>query len=191
MPEFTHARDKQTITLGSGKNYILPADPALTDPDEIIKAVIKPENEWGYTKNGASVTISPTYYNVFDDLRRIDKQIMTGLAISMTLGLITIGNDIILPLLETAREVPSEDGETVVIGGIENASGQEYFFGFEHIDNENGNKIVVIKGKNNGELQIAFQPETETILNPTLTASPFNDAGDKLIYRKRKPQGAE
>lgn len=184
-------KNERRYVLGSGEVYLMPYNEELKDADEIIKELFKKEYEWGQVKNGATVTWTPTTYNVKSDLGRVDDTILTAETVTLALGLLTIGAEILQPLMETARKEDKEDGTILKIGGIENATGQKYFVGFRHIDNKEGDLLVVVAGNNSGELQFAFNPESETILNPTFTASALDDEGTKLIFKFVKPQVAE
>ena len=182
---------KRDYILGSGEVYLKKYDPELKDPTEIIKELFKPEHEWGQVKNGATVTYTPTTYNVKSDLGRVDETLLTAETVTLALGLLTIGADILQPLMGTARKEEKEDGTILKIGGIENDTNEKYFVGFRHIDKKNGDIFVVIAGANSGELQFAFNPESETILNPTFTASAMDDEGTKIFIKLEDPKGDE
>ncbi len=114
---------------------------------------------------------------------------LTKEEVKLTFGVVAINSKILLPLMETARvETSTVDGRVIVkIGGIVNATGKSYLVGFKHLDAKRGNIYVIIVGKNDGELQFSFNPESETVLNPSFTAGALDADGTKIIIVMDQP----
>ena len=176
--------DKKYV-LGSGEAFFMDYDPSLKDPDEIIEVVFVPENQWGHIKSGATLNMANAYHNVKSDLGEVDENIITSDAGSLQLGTLTVSEKVLKSTNETARVVVSKkgDGKILKLGGISNATGQKYFIGFKHEDPVQGDLLVVIAGKNNGELNLTFNADSETILQPTFACSPLDDEGSKVFIK--------
>lgn len=186
---------EERIALGSGKIYLdeRPAtlETDLDDLDALITKYCVEDKEFGAVKNGATLTYSPTNYTASDDLGRFTKTIVQDETVTLGCGLITVGANMLKALVDTARVEETKSKKQVIkIGGTANAKNATYLVIFEHLDAKDGNIYVIIAGKNTAELQFAFQPGTETILNPTFTAEGLDDDGTKLIIIMDKPKGA-
>lgn len=183
MPETTS--DTKRVVLGSGENYLkeVTGEIDTSDIDALLTEFFVEENLWGDTKNGCSLTYTPSTYTVTDDLGRVVEIFLTKEEVKLALGLVRINDKILLPLMETARKVTSSvPGRQIIkVGGLMNATGKSYFVGFKHIDNKRGNIYVMIIGKNDGELQLSFNPESETIINPSFVAGAMDKEGTKVI----------
>ncbi len=184
-------KDVKRIVLGSGENYLKEVTGTVdaSDVDQLITDLFTADNRWGDTKNGATLTYTPTSYTVTDDLGRIMETTLTKEEVKLTFGVVAINSKILLPLMETARvETSTVDGRVIVkIGGIVNATGKSYLVGFKHLDAKRGNIYVIIVGKNDGELQFSFNPESETVLNPSFTAGALDADGTKIIIVMDQP----
>lgn len=184
-------KDVKRIVLGSGENYLKEVTGTVDarDVDQLITDLFTADNRWGDTKNGATLTYTPTSYTVTDDLGRIMETTLTKEEVKLTFGVVAINSKILLPLMETARvETSTVDGRVIVkIGGIVNATGKSYLVGFKHLDAKRGNIYVIIVGKNDGELQFSFNPESETVLNPSFTAGALDADGTKIIIVMDQP----
>lgn len=184
-------KDVKRIVLGSGENYLKEVTGTVdaSDVDQLITDLFTADNRWGDTKNGATLTYTPTSYTVTDDLGRIMETTLTKEEVKLTFGVVAINSKILLPLMETARvETSTVDGRVIVkIGGIVNATGKSYLVGFKHLDAKRGNIYVIIVGKNDGELQFSFNPESETVLNPSFTAGALDEDGTKIIIVMDQP----
>ena len=176
--------DKKYV-LGSGEAFCMPYNPALKKPEEIIEALFTEENRWGHVKNGATLTVSNNYYNVRSDLGETDENIITSDSGSLQLGTLTVSESVLKSTNETARIVVSEkgDGKILKLGGISNATGEKYFIGFKHKDPVQGDLLIIIAGKNNGELSLTLNADSETILQPTFACSPLDDEGSKVFIK--------
>lgn len=184
-------KDVKRIVLGSGENYLKEVTGTVdaSDVDQLITDLFTADNRWGDTKNGATLTYTPTSYTVTDDLGRIMETTLTKEEVKLTFGVVAINSKILLPLMETARvETSTVDGRVIVkIGGIVNATGKSYLVGFKHLDAKRGNIYVIIVGKNDGELQFSFNPESETVLNPSFTGGALDADGTKIIIVMDQP----
>lgn len=185
------ATEEKFVVLGSGENYLKEVDGVIdtSNIDQLIAEYFQKENEWGDTKNGCTLTYTPTTYTVTDDLGRVVDTFLTKEEVKLALGLVRVSKSILEPLIETARTGTTTTSGRVAlkVGGLENATGKSYFVGFKHLDKKRGNLYVMIIGKNEGELQLAFNPESETILNPVFTAGAMDTEGTKVIIVLDKP----
>lgn len=192
MPETTTAKETRRVVLGSGENYLKEANGTIdtSNVDELITTYFVKENLWGDTKNGAQLTYTPTTYTINDDLGRVTETVLTKEDVKLSMGLVRINDNILLPLMETARKVESAvTGRMALkVGGIANATGKSYFVGFKHLDAKRGNIYIMIIGKNDGELQLSFNPESETILNPSFVAGAMDTEGTKVIIVVDPPE---
>lgn len=190
MPDATvTSRTKRTV-LGSGDAYLKEVDGTIdtSDVDALINTYFVDGNRFGDTKNGANFTYTPTKYVVEDDLGRIMETYLTKEEVKLALGSVTVNPDMLKVLMETARVDTTVTGKTYIkVGGLDNATGKSFFVGFKHINKRKGNIYVMIIGKNDGELAFSFNPESETILNPTFTASAMDTEGTKIIIVFDKP----
>lgn len=183
------------IALGSGKIYLVeePSNLDTSDEDAIISTYAVAANEFAAVKNGATLTYTPTTYTAKCDLGRFEKTVTQDESVTLGCGLITINGHVFNVLVDTGRVKTTASGNQVIkIGGTGNAKGKSYLIIFEHLDAKDGNIYVIIVGNNTAELQMAFQPGAETILNPTFTAQGMDEDGTKLIIVMQKPaaQGA-
>lgn len=170
----------ERITLGSGKIYI--AEYTGTVPKySDIKAEA---NELGHVKGGATLEYSKETYTAEDDLGLATKTIITSEEVTLKTGVITWTGDTLKKLVETARV--SEDAatgwRTVKIGGIDNADGKNYAVLFYHTDKEDGDQYVMIVGRNNTGLSLAFAKDSETTIDAEFKAKAMDDEGTLVIY---------
>lgn len=188
-------KETKRVVLGSGENYLKEVEGIIdtSDVDALITEYFTAENLWGDTKNGATLTYTPTTYTVNDDLGRVTETFLTKEDVKLAMGLVRINDKVLLPLMETARKATSAvEGRMILkIGGIANATGKSYFVGFKHLDAKRGNIYVMIIGKNDGELQLAFDPESETILNPSFIGGAMDTEGTKVIVVIDQPKTLE
>lgn len=184
-------RETLRVVYGSGKNYLKEVEGPVdtSDVDKLVEDFFTDENEWGDTKNGFTLTYTPTAYTVSDDLKRVTETFLTDESATAQLGLVRINKKVLTPLMETARVVTSKkDNRTIIkVGGLENASNKTYMLGFKHTDKKRGDIYILLVGTNTGELQMQFSPESEMILNPTFTANAMDGEGTKLIIVEDKP----
>jgi hypothetical protein len=176
--------NSKRIALGSGDCYLAEVTSSidLSDIDTVLNATFKTENQYGETKNGATLSYSAESNEVVSDLGKLRKRKMNTDSASLGWGNISIGAVEIAPMVATARTVTTESGkEVLVLGGLDNDNGKRYMAGFRHIDKADGDIYVVVTGKNTAELSMAFTTSDGTILNPSFSAESMDNSG-ALVY---------
>ena len=168
-------RSKETITLGSGKLYLMEYTDALPEVTDICKD----ENLIGYIKGGAALSYTEETYEEKDDLGLASKIITTKETATLKAGLVTWNGDSIQKIIDRAKTTTSTDGSRRItkIGGAGNAKGGYYAICFFHEDKTDGNLWVLIKGRNTAGFTITFAVDSGTVLEPEFTAMPHDDAG--------------
>lgn len=182
-------REKDTITLGSGKLYaVLLADETIPENAEIEKA----ENLLGLIKGGAELEYTPETYTAKDDLGLAVKEVLTSEEVKMKSGIMTWNGDTIKKLTQTGRVTEAGGIRTVKIGGTANQTGAKYVLLFVHTDKQDGDVRIKIVGRNTAGFTLAFKPDEETIIDAEFTALPdLDDEGTLVILEEQieKPAG--
>ena len=109
-------RTKKTITLGSGKLYIVEFVGQIPSNEEIEKE----ENLIGYIQGGAELEYKPEFYTAEDDLGKVKKTIITKEEAKMKSGVMTWNGETLRKLSATGRVTEANGVRTVKIGGIDN-----------------------------------------------------------------------
>lgn len=170
---------KKRIVLGSGHTYIM----TYTGGDvPAIEDIEKEENRLGYTSGGASLEYTPEKYTASDDYGLVTKTILTKEEALLKLGICTFDGTTLEKLTSTARVTTSGNRRIVKIGGIGNDDGKSYVILFAHKDKKDGNIYILIIGKNNAALTLAFAKDAETVINPEFKAEPQDDEGTLIQY---------
>ena len=110
-------RDKNTITLGSGKAYMAVFEGEIPDVDTIRAE----ENRVGWIKGGAALTYTADTETVKDDLGMVSKTVVTEETAELKLGLITWDGMTLQKLIDRCQVTEKDSVRTVKIGG---ATGQ-------------------------------------------------------------------
>lgn len=167
-------RDKENITLGSGKVYIQEFTgntmPSHTD-------VCKEENLMGYIKGGAELSYTEETYEEKDDLGFVSKVITTSEEALLKLGLLTWNGNTFKNLADRCAVTEAAGLRTIHIGGAGNAQGKEWVVCFAHEDKAGGNVWVMIRGRNTAGFTLTFAADAGTVLEPEFKALP--QPGDK------------
>ena len=181
---------KDSIMLGSGRIYCIEAnDDEYADLHSneglinLCRELIKDENKLAHIKGGATANYEITYYSAKDDLGEIERTKPQEDKASLGIGVInTIKMDYLEKLFPTVERDSSID-ELIIdrIGGINNDNGKVYYFAFVNED-EDGDTIVLVKGKNTAALALAFQPGQESTLSPEIQGEPLDKNGRRLIH---------
>lgn len=172
---------KERIVLGSGKLYITEFD-GKTVPE--LEELCKDENILGYIKGGATLSYTPTFLEVKDDLGTHTKTIITEEEAALTSGIMTFDGDTLKTLCETARveEDKAKGLRIVKFGGIGNASGKRYVICFHHEDKIDGDIDVIIVGKNTAGFSLAFAKDAETVIDAEFKALAQDNEGTLIKY---------
>ena len=166
-------RDKNTITLGSGKIYVQ----AYADAMPTVDTLCVEENILGYIKGGAALEYTEETYEEKDDLGLVSKIITTSEEALLKCGLITWNGTTLKKLVDRCKSTEAAGKRTTKIGGAGNAQGGYYAICFFHEDKTDGNLWVLIKGRNTAGFTLTFGTEEGTLLEPEFKAMPQDTDG--------------
>lgn len=166
-------RDGKTITLGSGKLYLV----AFSDTMPTVDTLCVDENLLGYIKGGAALEYTQETYEEKDDLGYVSKIITTSEEALLKCGLITWNGTTLTKLVDRATSSEASGKRTTKIGGAGNAQGGYYAICFMHEDKTDGNLWVLIKGRNTAGFTLTFSAEEGTLVEPEFKALPHDDKG--------------
>ena len=166
-------RDKNTITLGSGKIYLQAYSEAMPTVDDLCKD----ENLLGHIKGGASLEYTQEIYEEKDDLGLVSKIITTSEEAILKCGLITWNGETLTKLVERCATSEAAGKRTTKIGGSGNAQGGYYAICFHHEDKTDGSLWILIKGRNTAGATLTFAADAGTVLEPEFKAMPHDTAG--------------
>lgn len=166
-------RDKNTITLGSGKIYLQ----AYSEDMPAVDAICKPENLLGYIKGGASLEYTEETYEEKDDLGYVSKVITTTEEALLKCGLLTWNGATLAKLIDRCKTSEAAGKRTTKIGGAGNAQGGYYAICFHHEDKTDGDLWILIKGRNTAGATLTFAADEGTVVEPEFKALPHDEAG--------------
>lgn len=164
-------RDKNTITLGSGKIYLKAFSEALPTIDDLCKE----ENLLGHIKGGAALEYTEETYEEKDDLGLVSKIITTSEEAILKCGLLTWNGDTLKKLIDRCKTTEAEGKRTTKIGGAGNSQGGYYAICFHHEDKTDGNLWILIKGRNTAGATLTFAVDEGTLVEPEFKAMPQTD----------------
>lgn len=166
-------RDKETITLGSGKLYLK----EFSEEMPTVDALCVPENLLGYIKGGAALEYTEETYEEKDDLGYVSKIITTSEEALLKCGLLTWNGETLAKLIARCKTTAAAGKRTTKIGGAGNAKGGYYAICFLHEDPTDGNLWILIKGRNTAGATLTFAADEGTVIEPEFKAMPHDDAG--------------
>ena len=166
-------RDKNTITLGSGKIYLT----AFSETMPTVDTLCVPENLLGYIKGGAALEYTQETYEEKDDLGYVSKIITTNEEAILKCGLLTWNGETLKKLVDRCKSTESAGKRTTKIGGAGNAQGGYYAICFLHEDKVDGNVWILIKGRNTAGATLTFSKDEGTVVEPEFKAMPHDDDG--------------
>lgn len=166
-------RDKNTITLGSGKLYLM----AYSDAMPTVEDLCKDENILGYIKGGAALEYTQETYEEKDDLGFVSKIITTSEEAILKCGLLTWNGETLTKLIDRCTTSDANGKRTTRIGGAGNTQGGYYAICFKHEDQVDGNLWILIKGRNTAGASLTFAVDEGTKLEPEFKAMPHDEAG--------------
>lgn len=166
-------RDKDVITLGSGRIYVQ----AFAEELPTVETLCVDENLLGHIKGGAALEYTQETYEEKDDLGIVSKIITTTEEALLKCGLITWNGATLQKLVDRCQVTEAAGKRTTKIGGAGNAQGGYYAICFFHEDKTDGNVWVMIKGLNTAGFTITFSSEEGTVVEPEFKALPHDDAG--------------
>lgn len=176
-------RDKDTITLGSGKAYLLEYADEIPAPEEICVD----ENLLGHIKGGAALEYTQETYEEKDDLGLVLKVITTSEEALLKLGLLTWNGNTLAKLIDRCKVEEKEGKRITKIGGAGNAQGKYYVVCFHHEDKTDGDVWVMIVGRNTAGATITFATEEGTKLEPEFKAKPHDKDGTLVLLYEELP----
>ncbi len=166
-------RDKNTITLGSGKIYIQ----AYAEEMPTVETLCVDDNLLGYIKGGAALEYTQEPYEEKDDLGIVSKIIVTNEEAVLKCGLLTWNGETLKKLIDRCQTTEAEGKRTTKIGGAGNAQGGYYAICFKHEDKTDGNLWILIKGTNTAGATLTFAVDEGTLVEPEFKAMPHDEAG--------------
>lgn len=166
-------RDKDVITLGSGKLYVA----EYTDALPTVDTLCVDENLLGWIKNGASLEYTMETYEEKDDLGMVSKIITTSEEALLKCGILTWNGATLTKLVDRGKTTEAAGKRTTKIGGAGNATNKNYAICFFHEDKVDGNLWVLIKGKNTAGFTLTFAVDEGTVVEPEFKAMPHDTDG--------------
>lgn len=166
-------RDKKSITLGSGKIYLMD----YSDTMPTVDAICVDDNLLGYIKGGAALEYTQETYEEKDDLGYVSKIVTTSEEAILKCGLLTWNGETLTKLIDRCKTTTASGKRTTLIGGAGNTQGGYYAICFFYEDKVDGNLWVVIKGRNTAGATLTFAAEEGTVVEPEFKALPHDDAG--------------
>lgn len=176
-------RDKNVITLGSGKIYL----EAFADTMPTVDTLCKEENLLGYIKGGAALEYTEETYEEKDDLGFVSKIITTSEEALLRCGLLTWNGDTLAKLIDRCKTSTAAGKRTTKIGGAGNAQGGYYAICFMHEDKTDGNVWIMIKGRNTAGATLTFAADEGTVVEPEFKAMPHDEAGTLVEFIEEIP----
>lgn len=169
---------KKTIRLGSGELFYQEYKDVLPEVDTICAE----ENRLSYIKGGASIEYTPTFYDVKDDLGKVEKIIITDEEALFKSGLLTWNAETLAVLSSTGRVTEKDGKREIKIGGTGNDNGKSYVFCFHHHDPVDGDIWLLIIGKNQKGFILTFAKDSESIIDAEIKCLPQDEEGTLIKY---------
>ena len=166
-------RDKDTVTLGSGKIYLQTFSESMPTVDTLCVE----SNLLGYIKGGASLEYTQETYEEKDDLGYVSKIITTNEEAVLKCGLLTWNGATLKKLLDLCSSTEASGKRTTKIGGAGNAQGGYYAICFHHEDKTDGDLWILIKGRNTAGATLTFATDAGTTVEPEFKALPHDSDG--------------
>lgn len=166
-------RDKDTVTLGSGKIYLQTFSESMPTVDTLCVE----SNLLGYIKGGASLEYTQETYEEKDDLGYVSKIITTNEEAVLKCGLLTWNGATLKKLLDRCSSTEASGKRTTKIGGAGNAQGGYYAICFHHEDKTDGDLWILIKGRNTAGATLTFAADAGTTVEPEFKALPHDSDG--------------
>lgn len=166
-------RDKDTVTLGSGKIYLQ----TFSESMPTVDALCVESNLLGYIKGGASLEYTQETYEEKDDLGYVSKIITTNEEAVLKCGLLTWNGTTLKKLLDRCSSTEASGKRTTKIGGAGNAQGGYYAICFHHEDKTDGDLWILIKGRNTAGATLTFATDAGTTVEPEFKAMPHDSDG--------------
>lgn len=180
-------RDKDTITLGSGKVYLKTYADEVPATKTDLTTLCADANLLGHIKGGAALEYTQETYEEKDDLGLVSKIITTEEEAIMKLGLITWNGVTLKSLIDRCATSEADGLRTTKIGGAGNAQGGYYVICFYHHDVVDGDVWVVIVGRNTAGATLTFAKDAGTLVEPEFKAIPHDNNGTLVLLFEEIP----
>lgn len=159
-------RTNETITLGSGKLYVLEYTGNTLPEDTTIETEA---NRLGWIKGGAKLNYSGEFYDAEDDLGMVSKRKLNSESVTLTSGVMTWNGKTLEKLCATASVTEASGKRTIKIGGADN--GKQYVIHFVHEDENDGDVRVTLVGQNTSGFELTFAKDAETVIDVEFKAT--------------------
>lgn len=179
-------RDGKSITLGSGKIYIMPYTDTVPEKD----ALCVESNLLGYIKGGAELSYTEETVEEKDDLGYVSKVVTTSEEAILKCGLITWNGKTLAKLIDRCNTSEAGGIRTTKIGGPGNAQGTYYAVCFHHADKKDGDVWVTIVGRNTAGATLSFASDAGTVIEPEFKAIPHDEAGTLVLFTEEIPSSS-
>lgn len=176
-------RDKNVITLGSGKLFMAAFASAMPTKEALFDAA----NLVGYIKGGASLEYTEETYEEKDDLGYVSKVITTSEEAILKAGLLTWNGATLKMLIDRCSSTSANGIRTTKIGGKGNEQGGYYAVGFHHEDETDGDIWIMIKGRNTAGVTITFSTDAGSLIEPEFKAMPHDADGTLIEFLEEIP----
>lgn len=176
-------RDKENITLGSGKIYVAEYGESMPTVDTLCVE----GNLLGWIKGGASLEYTQETIEEKDDLGMVSKIITTSEEAILKCGLLTWNGETLTKLVDRGTTSEAGGKRTTKIGGAGNSAAKNYAICFHHEDEEGGDLWVLIKGKNTAGFTLTFAVDEGTVVEPEFKAMPHDDKGTLIELIEEVP----
>jgi len=166
-------RDKNVITLGSGKLYLQ----AFSETMPTVESICVDDNLLGHIKGGADLEYTEETYEEKDDLGLVSKIITTNEEALLKCGLLTWNGETLQKLIDRCKSTTEGGKRVTKIGGAGNSQGGYYAICFHHEDKTDGDLWVLIKGRNTAGVTLTFASDAGTVVEPEFKAMPHDKDG--------------
>lgn len=158
------------IVLGSG--YIYVAEYTDTIPEDAALEVAN--NQFGYTKGGATLQYETEYTEIKDDNGQVNEQYLSSDNMTLRCGALMGKAADIVRICPTASSTTANGVTTIKLGGVGNDNNKKYVIRFKH---KTEPLRVTIVGKNTDGFELSFAADDGVTLEPTFTASAMDNQG--------------
>ena len=172
--------EKERMILGSGELFAK----AFTGEVPEATALCVDANRLAFIKGGASLEYKASFQEAQDDLGRVKKTILVEEEATLKSGACTINANVLDKLIDTGRVTETATRRTIKIGGIGNATNQNYAICFWHKDEQDGDIWVTVLGRNQAGLTLSFAKDKETVVDVEFKCEPLDDEGTLIIYEE-------
>ena len=176
-------RDKNVITLGSGKLYLQ----AFADEMPTVDTICVEGNLLGHIKGGAALEYTEETYEEKDDLGLVSKIITTSEEALLKCGLLTWNGETLQKLIDRCQSTTEGGKRVTKIGGAGNSQGGYYAICFHHADKTDGDLWILIKGRNTAGATLTFASDAGTVVEPEFKAMPHDTEGTLIELIEEVP----